>query len=238
MDHSLFQKRLSKIKVIGFDLDDTLWNNKPVIVKAINAQFDYLIHQLPNCSKEAVVSCYQNAVAELIEQNAILYEDLSLLRLKSLEIVCEELKADRRLAQQAFDAFYRARQEVTLFPFAKELLTALNNRFKLIAISNGNVELMAMPIGHYFSLHWRGGVEGRAKPHADLLHKACDHFAIAMNEFLYVGDTIQPDYLTTKNAGCSFVLIPSSDDMDVPQDDNVFAFQSLADFYDAIKKPR
>lgn len=37
-----FNRAISPIQVLSFDLDDTLYNNHPIIKAAVQAQIDYL----------------------------------------------------------------------------------------------------------------------------------------------------------------------------------------------------
>lgn len=222
------------VQVIGFDLDDTLWNNRTVIKDAIDAQFRYLEEQLPNIARAEIETIFTVRVEELVIDDPIRYQDVSLLRMHALEEVCAHFKLSKDHSQQAYDKFFSARQNIELFPKAEPLLKLLNSKMRLVAISNGNATLDSTGIEQYFEFYWRAGAHGLAKPNKDMLIKTCRHFSIDPAQLLYVGDHVKYDYQAASNAGAHSVIISGQSYPDY-QDSEFLQFSNLNDFYQASK---
>ena len=221
---------LNKVKVIGFDLDDTLWDNGIAINRAIDYQFEHIKKHLPHISNNELEVIYFNRVEQLVAQDPVKYEDMTRLRTESLQRLCDHYQLPHSIAHQAFQCFYQLRQKVQLFSVTKALLELLSRKFKLIAISNGNADLKTIGLAHYFEFCWRAGVDGRAKPSGDMLLKACTKMNIQPQQMLYVGDKLEMDYAAAQSSGCYGVVISSKD---LPSD--VLRFESLENFHNAIQ---
>lgn len=201
---------LSHIRVIGFDLDDTLWDNRPVIQKAVDEKFLFLDKVLPNHSLNEIEAVYTYEVERRVTDDPMRYQDMTLLRQEALASLCQHFDLSDSVAEQAWDVFYRLRQNFILYQDAKPLLKKLSERFILMVISNGNARLDHTSIAGYFDEHWQAGKNGRAKPSPEMLHKAMQHYDCRPEEYLYVGDNMNIDMRAVIDAGCYGLLIPSN----------------------------
>lgn len=227
---------LKQVKVIGFDLDDTLWPNHDVISAAVFEQNNYLQQQLSNLSIDDISRQLNAIVLELTVQDAVGYQDMTRLRLAALAQFCQTHRLPAAVAEEAFARFFQRRQQVNLFDHTIPLLSSLQSKgFILVAISNGNVDLEQVGIRHYFSGHWRAGCDGLAKPSGDMLTAACRQYAVESAQLLYVGDSEKYDVAAARDAGSWVALIAdtSAGSADSQAD---FQFATLAAFYQATQE--
>lgn len=205
-----FYKALLPFKAISFDLDDTLYNNGPVIEQAELAMQQKLLQLAPQLGLISPEFWWQKR-KELAQLNPEVRHDVSRWRLLSLEQGLMELGIGRceagEIAELAFSAFYTARSNLTVPDSSHQLLKALAERYPLVAITNGNADLQLLGIAQYFQLLYRAGPGGRMKPFPDMFHKACQQLAIQPNELLHIGDNSKADVRGALNAGCQAVWL-------------------------------
>ena len=221
---------LAQVKVIGFDLDDTLWDNSQVIEAAIAEQFHCILSYLPDANLVELKQQYQQNVSLLLSDDSTRYEDVALLRSSALKLLCQHYGLKQEVAEQAFRIFVKKRQEVQLFEGCIDLLERLKSHYTLVAISNGNANLTTIGIRHYFQYHWCAGIDGRAKPHPDMLIKMCQKLAVSPMQMLYIGDKVSMDYAAAKAASCYGVVISQQQ---IAED--ILSFPSLNAFYLEVK---
>ena len=239
--YSRLKDWLTTAKVIGFDLDDTLWDNSKVITEAINAQYQYLVQQLRAQSHEVsaieLEAAYRSITDQLKLDNFPLYQDVTRLRLDALGLLCDQYGLASQHAKRAFEAFFHQRQQVRLYPEVKPLLELLGKKYRLIVISNGNSSLDVIGLADYFDLHWQAGRDGDAKPSGDMLVKALQHYGITPEQFIYIGDNYHTDGKAVLDAGVRGVIIPSDRKENLDQASSASAISiidNLGDLYRAI----
>ncbi len=228
------KNKLKEIKVIGFDLDDTLWDNRPVIKAANEAQFNYLEQVIAEYSREQIEHLYHEQVSRLITQDEQKFQDMTLLRQTALKELCEKLSVPSEVAEKTFNCFYKERQSFQIYPEALTLLELLSHHVKLIAISNGNAMIKGTSLAPFFDLHWRAGVQGEAKPSGDMLIKASDYYGVKLEQFAYVGDNPTIDGMATKNAGCLGLLVnPNIVESEINKT-GLYRFNNLSELFDCF----
>lgn len=205
-----FYKALLPFKAISFDLDDTLYNNGPVIEQAELAMQQKLLQLAPQLGPVDAEFWWLKR-KELALLDPEIRHDVSRWRLLALEQGLTELGLGRceagEIAELAFSAFYTARSNLTVPDSSHQLLKALAERYPLVAITNGNADLQLLGIAQYFQLLYRAGPGGRMKPFPDMFHKACQQLAIQPNELLHIGDNSKADVRGALNAGCQAVWL-------------------------------
>lgn len=198
-------KALSPVNVLSFDLDDTLYDNKPVIEAAEQAMLSALVQQAPACKITDSAFWWQQRL-KLASIEPEIRHDIGRWRLLGIEAGLLELglpRAEaRRVAEYGYAAFLDARTRITVSPDVTLLLSALAKQYRLIAITNGNACIHKMGIGELFEFSLQAGPDGRMKPYADLFITAAKRLQIAPGKILHIGDSHRADVMGALNAGC------------------------------------
>lgn len=211
-----------RIKLITFDLDDTLWPLAPVIHRAEQKTYDWLVQRSPSFGERFSIDHVIAYRTDLFQNNAVYQHRISELRTivyRDLLRQCDYNEDDAsQIAEDAFRYFYHWRQQVELFDGTASTLGNLSKHFVLGSISNGNADLMSMSIGKYFSFHLNAELAGCSKPNVDIFkhahHLGKEHIdnSLLTKEILHIGDSIELDYLAAKKAGYNAVLFRHSSD--------------------------
>lgn len=198
-------KALTPVNVLSFDLDDTLYDNKPVIDAAEQAMLNALAQQAP-ASKATDSKFWWKQRLKLASIEPKIRHDIGRWRLLGIEAGLLELglprSEARRVAEYGYAAFLDARTRITVSPDVTQLLSALAKQYRLIAITNGNACIHKMGIGELFEFSLQAGPDGRMKPYADLFITAAERLQVAPWQILHIGDSHRADVMGALNAGC------------------------------------
>lgn len=198
-------KALQPFKVLSFDLDDTLYDNKPVIAAAEQAMLEALAELTPVSQATDSHFWWQQRV-KLAHVEPEIRHDIGRWRLLGIESGLIELginRADARvMAEKGYAAFLHERTRITLTDDVIRLLQALASRYRLIAITNGNACIDKMGIGELFEFSLQAGPDGKMKPYSDLFHAAVTRLQVSPAEILHIGDSHRADVMGALNAGC------------------------------------
>ncbi|MDG6895892.1 5-amino-6-(5-phospho-D-ribitylamino)uracil phosphatase YigB [Volucribacter amazonae] len=203
-----FYRRLSEFKLISFDLDDTLYDNRPVIIQAEQAFVDYLAQR--SGIAQVNLSYWQYWKQQIAQQNPLLCENVVQWRreiLRQLLLAHQRSAVDiEKIIADCLQEFVQWRHQIQLPKQSIEVLNQLAQKYPLVALTNGNVEPSKIGLNQ-FDLVLRGGEHGRAKPHQDLFQQACDNFHIAPQQLLHIGDNLLTDIQGAIQAGCQAVWL-------------------------------
>ncbi|TMM45767.1 HAD-IA family hydrolase [Colwellia ponticola] len=222
-------RRLTQVKAISFDLDDTLYNNRPVMQaiekKMISYFTDKFATLLPQLSsqhrfnrhfwapyRQQAIDTYQGITHDVVRLRFETYRLGFLQHNLSTSTAMAE-------AQAGLNYFISLRSDFNVPQISHELLANLSKAFPLVAISNGNVDTKALGIDHYFQHIYHAGFqpseqheEGeyllRQKPAADMFTLVCEQLAIPTRQLLHVGDCGFADIHGALNAGCQTAWLP------------------------------
>jgi len=188
---------MPELKVITFDLDNTLWDVDRVIVNAERKMRGWLAENVPEYATLFPPEAVQALRAEVIARQPGLRHDLSRLR---EEVLFEAIlrcgysqSAARRHAQQAFALFFDARHEVEFFEGALEILAALAERYVLGALTNGNADFQKLKLERYFSFGYSAASVGAGKPEPHMFRAALAHTGAEPRESVHIGDHLVDD---------------------------------------------
>jgi len=201
--------KFGAIKAISFDLDDTLYDNRPVIMNAFKILYDHLCEQHPQLKHCYNFTTFLDSASEIRTAHP---HEFDLKRLRKLHIqailtkVSIELSIDDSFIEMAFEQFWQARQNVCLFDETIAVLEKLSSQYPLVSISNGNVDPRAIGIDEYFSFHINASSSGKPKPDVEMFNLACSKLKIKSSELLHVGDSLTMDIKGANLAGCRSVL--------------------------------
>ena len=185
---------LSQIKVISFDLDDTLWNGDEVIIKAEWAMQEWMAKHAADISTQISHKEMRARKINFIKTNPHLSNKISHARQVFLSHLFSEFNYENpeKMAQDCFSDFYLARQKVQLFDGVLEALTELKKRANLIAITNGNANIKLVGLNDFFDFCLNAEDFSKPKPHGDIFNDALAKANIQAHECLHVGD--HPDH--------------------------------------------
>ena len=178
-------------KAITFDLDDTLYDNRPVIRRAEQAMYDWLAseHPVTNGMGTARWQALKQAVAQV---DPMLRHDVTQWRFEYLKIGLMQFGYSLAKAEQAAKAgvahVLAVRNQVDVPAETHRVLQALAARVPLVAITNGNVDVEKIGLAPYFSAVFMAGRDGMAKPEPALFVQAARHLALPSETILHVGD--------------------------------------------------
>lgn len=192
------------IRLITFDLDDTLWSVQPVIAAADKAVRDWLANHakgLGELSQERL----QQLRGELVQQQPDLEHRVSVLRYQVLlRALLQSGYAEgeaREIAEQAFQVFLTARQNVELFTDVLPTLEQLRRDYMLGALSNGNADVRRVGLGEYFSFALSADMLGLAKPEPQVFLAALARAQVKPTQSIHIGDHPEHDVLGAQQVG-------------------------------------
>lgn len=196
-----------KIKVISFDLDDTLWDNSGVVEKANKKLFEFLSQQEPLIGKHYSVEALEAINQSFIDLENPNYDNMTVLRKAVIKKVLEDIGGDLSLVNPAFSIFYHWRNKISIDSTIVKWLSDLKARYKIFAVSNGNSNLSILNLRSCFQEHYIAGIHGRAKPSPEMLKKISFDYQVQSNQIVHIGDSQETDVMSAKNAQCYFIQL-------------------------------
>jgi putative hydrolase of the HAD superfamily len=196
-----------KVRAICFDLDNTLWDVWPVIVRAEQKMYDFLAQRYPR----VVASMTLEMMRAAREQTAAAYpqmrHDFTFLRKQTLRDHAREFGYAEAMAEEAFDAFIQARNEVDLYDDVVPALEQLRGRYRLFTASNGNADLGKIGLAHFFERTVAARQVGALKPDRVIFHKVIEGTDLQAADVVYVGDDPHLDVEGARGAGMQAIWI-------------------------------
>jgi 2-haloalkanoic acid dehalogenase type II len=108
---------------------------------------------------------------------------------------------DVSVAEEAFAVFFRARNAVTLYNDAAQALPELRARYRLFTLTNGNADLHAIGLNHYFEHRFAAREVGALKPDPQAFRHVLDAARLDPHQVLFVGDDPIADVQGARNVG-------------------------------------
>ena len=192
---------LRDIRVISFDLDDTLWDCDPVILHAESVLYDALKSQMPRITENFSFEDVRDHRMRFGETHREYAGDVTQMRIASLKALLSDFSYPQDSAQALFDLFYRARSEVVLYSDALPVLEALGKHYKLAALTNGNADLSLIGIDQHFQDIQHASVTTPPKPARDMFDRTADKFSVTTSQILHIGDNPVADVGGASGAG-------------------------------------
>lgn len=202
--------RLRPFRAISFDLDDTLYDNRPIIMAAEQRLLNYLAEHHP-LTQVWGLEDWQALKRQLIEQCPSLAHDTSASRLVTLEQGLMTLGYTKteaaKGAQLALAYFVCQRSDFVVADEVLGKLERLAERYPLIGITNGNVDAHRIGLGGLFEFVLHPGNGTRMKPYPDMFYQACHRLDISCDQLLHLGDSFKADVQGARRAGCQSVWL-------------------------------
>ena len=207
-----FFRSINKVEAMTFDLDDTLYNNDPIIRRAEEALQAHIAehHKLASALSANDWLALKRAA---IKKDRRLASDMGQLRRVVLtaalsnttpEKLTTDLTSNGELSdavEACFNCFYDARSNFELTDEVHEALKAVSSKLPLIGITNGNVNAEKIGIDSYFETILHASTSRPMKPARDMFDEAAALLHIAPKHILHVGDNIIKDVQGAINAG-------------------------------------
>lgn len=195
----------SNIKVVGFDADDTLWINETYFREAEERFAEFL---------------------EKFETKNKVDQELFKMEMKNLDIYGYGVKgfmlsmiesalelSNFTISQNTIAAILSLGKEmiekpVELLPGVKEVLASLNDKYRLIVLTKGDLldqerKLEKSGLSSYFH-HVEVLSDKKENNYKNLL----EHLEIELDEFLMIGNSLKSDVLPIINLGAKAVHVP------------------------------
>jgi len=202
---------LKNIRAVSFDLDDTLWDCAPAILHAEETLYTWLEQHHPHVVSDHTRDTMRELRATMYSTHPHLTTDVTMMRKAMLMQLFDRDENSEQLAEQAFAVFYKARSNVVLYEGTHEILTALQQQYKVAAITNGNANLHLIGLADYFDDIQSANLKNPPKPESDMFRACCEKLGIAADELLHVGDNPQTDVVGGHNAGARTVWFNRAD---------------------------
>lgn len=204
-----------QIKVITFDLDDTLWDVKTVMIRAEQHLRAWLAAEVPEVMELYSGEALRELRTTVVQENPDLIHDLSRLREKVIYRAILECGYDHgeanMHAKAAFSEFYEARHRVEYFEGALETLAVLARDYQLGALTNGNADFQKLQLGQYFSFGFSAANVGVGKPAPQMFQAALCHAGAAPDESIHVGDHLIDDVQGAAAVGMHTIWVNLND---------------------------
>ncbi|MBM0107572.1 HAD family hydrolase [Steroidobacter sp. S1-65] len=197
----MMQESLTGIRALCFDLDNTFWDVMPVIERAEQAMYDFLALRYPRVTAAMTVEMLRKARVETARAYPQMAHDFTFLRRQTLADHAREFGYAEAMADEAFEAFIQARNEVVLYDDVLPGLERLKQHFRLFTASNGNADLERIGLAHYFERSLCARQVGALKPDPRLFHKVIEGTGLEPQQVVYVGDDPALDVVGARAAG-------------------------------------
>ncbi|MEM7540911.1 MAG: HAD family hydrolase [Pseudomonadota bacterium] len=175
------------IRIVCFDLDDTLWDSGPAIVRAESSMFEWLSDRVPAFSKIDTQIMRDRAMNIRMKRPDIAH-DFTLTRLETLRSLLLEQEQDPGLADDAVAHFITERSRVDMYEETLSVLNELVGKYALVAVTNGNANLDTAGVAHLFDSYFSPSETGVQKPDPRMFGPIFDRYTAKVDEIVHVGD--------------------------------------------------
>jgi len=199
--------KLKPVRAICFDLDNTLWDVEPVLLRAEGILADWLRSRYPKIPQRFSQAETLELRAALLREQPHQAHDFTFLRRETIARMAEAAGYERDMADQAFALWHAARNEVAPYVEVIPALEVLATRYRLATLSNGNADLEAIGLAHHFEVRLHAAALGCAKPDVRAYTALADALTLEPAEILFVGDEPHADVAGPRTAGMQTVWV-------------------------------
>lgn len=207
-----FFRSINKVDAMTFDLDDTLYNNEPIIRRAEQALQSYIAqHHREAASltpqawlqlKRAAIANEPRLASDMGQlRRVVLTAALSGTPASQLTVAPSKDTALNAAVDACFNCFYDARSDFALADDVHDTLDKLSQHMPLVGITNGNVDAQKVGLDRYFKTILHASLARPMKPDINMFNEAAWLLDIEPTHILHVGDNIIKDVFGAINAG-------------------------------------
>jgi 2-haloalkanoic acid dehalogenase type II len=197
---------MDHIRTLTFDLDDTLWDNRPVLMAAERILYEWLLRHYPRIGEHYTLEALRELRIDLAGRRPELRHHMTALRKLSLAIAAAAAGYGDELVERAFTIFLEARHRVTPYDDVIPALQRLRDAgYCLGSLTNGNADVGRLGIGHLFHFSLSAETVGYPKPHPRIFELACRTAGVEPAELAHVGDEPATDLAGARAAGLTVI---------------------------------
>jgi len=202
---------MSRIAVVTFDLDNTLWDVDAVIRTAERVTRQWFDTHVPELNATLTPADLQAIRQQLVIERPDLAHDLSRIRRAVFEQailrVGRGAAESKRLADEAFRLFLDERHKVSFFDDALDVLDRLARRHQLGALTNGNADIGRLGLDRFFRFAFSAADVGAAKPAPQMFRAALAHADVAEHRMIHIGDNPLDDIQGAADLGIGTIWV-------------------------------
>jgi len=180
------------IKLLTFDLDDTLWPCKITIMRTEELLHKWFAEHHPDISNQYSIRQLREKRIQLAREHQYIAHDLTAVRKKSFAQLSQEIGysaiQEEAFIQDAFEFYISERNKVSLFDDVIPVLEALKPGYRLGAVTNGNADIYRIGLGHLFEFSWSAADAGQQKPHPIVFDTLLENLQLKPIEVIHIGD--------------------------------------------------
>lgn len=235
---------MSRIAVVTFDLDNTLWNVDDVIRNAERVTRQWFDQRIPELNATLAPEDLVVIRKRIVVERPELAHDLSRIRRAVFEQAIVDVGRPaheaRHLADEAFQLFLAERHKVSFFDDALDVLERLTLRHQLGALTNGNADIARLGLDRYFRFAFSAADVGAAKPAPHMFRAALAHTDVDESRMIHVGDNPVDDVKGAADLGIAtiWVNLEGRSDESPPATRIVHRLKDIPNAIDEIERTR
>ncbi len=198
---------MRRIIGITFDLDDTLYDNRPVLERAERVLHAWLARRYPRVVEHFDITGLRRLRSRVAEAHPHLQHDLSVIRKLTLSQAAQACGYEDELVEPAFQVFLRARNQVQMYADVLPALGALRPRYALGALTNGNADIEQLGLAPLLQFSVCAADVGAAKPNPQIFNEAARRLGTPPEHLVHVGDDPLRDVAGAAAAGLGTIWV-------------------------------
>ena len=193
------------IKLLTFDLDDTLWPCMITILRTEERLHQWFADHHPDIPNQYTIKQLRSKRIQLTKEHQHIAHDLTAIRKKSFSELSREMgyspELEERFIQEAFEFYFIERNKVSLYDDVMPTLANLKKSYRLAAVTNGNADIYRIGLGHLFDFSWSAADAGQQKPHPIVFNSLLDKEQLNASELIHIGDDPITDIQGAQQSG-------------------------------------
>ena len=233
-------KKMSKIELITFDLDDTFWDIKDTIINAEKNSRKWIEGIIGEQVNWGTFEDFMRIRAELAKEDPSLEYDLGMLRKKIISHHTKQYFNNKKefdtFINDAYIFFLEERHKVNFYEDVVSVLEKLSTKYKLGVLTNGNADVNKLGIGHLFDFSISSIDVKSNKPDQGHFCRAREISQVNFEDTLHVGDHPINDVLGARKLGINalwFNLNDANWDLD---ENPPIQFKKWSEFTNILEK--
>ena len=194
------------IKLISWDLDDTLWplHSTQIINNANKTVYTHLKNLFPFIPELTSYELFQKKCLKFASNNTIWEYDKTKGRFNWIySILIPHMNKEKALqeASIAMNLFIAKRSEVIFYPSILSNFIQLSKHVDFACMSNGNADLNSIGIKHLFQYDSSSIQAKSAKPNPDIFNYLINLCQYHPKDILHIGNDLELDIIPAQKAG-------------------------------------